>query len=295
MRILLTGAAGRLGSRVCRYLAAQGEEVVAADRRYLTGLPVKLHIVNLLDPQAVYPLIDGCQAVVHLANYPDLLPGLLPQSVYTENITTDANVFHAAMETGVRQIVCSSSIQAIGGDRSGPEELSKPSCLPYLPGDGAMPTVCGNLYALGKQAGENMLKFYAAKVPDRSYTAIRFPWLVNNVDRFRHPRLLVASVWKMDEMFTYLGHEDAAAFIHAVLKTNRSGYACCLAAAPNNRLGWSTAEVVRTFYPNVPLRRPLDELKSLVDLDGLRADYGWEPRQVFELPHMKVDGVPDPV
>jgi len=151
MRILLTGAAGWLGSVVCRQLVEQGEEIVAVDVLYRADLPVKLHVVNLLDRTAIYPLVEGCQAVVHLANHPNMIRGLMPQTVYAENVTTDANVFQAAMDVGVRHLVFSSSIQVIRGTRGGAEDRAKPSCLAYLPADGALPPTCGNLYALGSR------------------------------------------------------------------------------------------------------------------------------------------------
>lgn len=291
MRILLTGAAGRLGRVVCRQLASQGDEVVAVDGRYLAGLPVPLHVVSLLDRMAVYPLIEGCQAVVHLANHPDMQRNHAPQTIYSENVTTDANVFQAAMDVGVRQIVYSSSVQVFGGIRCGPEDLARPSCLAYLPADGALPTAHNNLYALGKQAGENMLQFHAALDPQRSYTAIRLPWLMRGVETVRYPGQTVAQLGRLDELFAYLGLEDAASFTRAVLAANRPGYACCLPASPSNLIGWPVTEIVRTVYPQVPLRRPLHEITSLVDLDTLRADYGWEASQILDLPRLPIRGL----
>jgi len=290
MRILVTGAAGKLGNVVCRHLAAQGEEVVAVDGRYVAGLPVKLHVANLLDRTAVYALLDGCQAVVHLANHPTVW-GRSPQSVYAENATTDANVFQAAMDLGVRQIVFSSSIQMVSGTRYA-VDLGKPSSIAYLPGDGNLPACCGNLYAQGKHAAESLLQYYAVQAPDRSYTAIRFPMLTNNSQQVRYSDVTPYR-GVLDEMFVYLATEDAAAFIYAVLKTNRPGYACCLPAAVNNSLGWPLDELIKTFYLQVPLRQPLGEIKSLVDLDVLRVNYGWEPRQKYELAFRKVEGVPE--
>ena len=72
MRVLVTGAAGRLGSHTCHHLVAQGHDVVAADSQYRRDLPVPLRMVDLLDRTAAYGLVEGCQAVVHLANHPDM-------------------------------------------------------------------------------------------------------------------------------------------------------------------------------------------------------------------------------
>jgi nucleoside-diphosphate-sugar epimerase len=294
MRILLTGAAGRLGSVVCRQLVEHGHDVVAADANYCSDLPVRLHVVSLLDRKAVYPLAEGCQAVVHLANHPDMNRGLAPQVVYAENVTTDANVFQAAMDVGVPQIVFSSSVQVTGGSRAGVADLVNPSSVAYLPGDGALPPACTNLYALGKLATENLLRHYAAADPKRSITAIRFPWLVGGIRQLWQPGQTLAHLFKLDELFAYLTRDDAAAFIRAVLAANRTGYACCFPASRMNRLGWSVPELIKTFYPHVPLRRPLAEMPSLVDSNGLRADYGWEASQVFDFPRLAVEGIPGP-
>lgn len=291
MRILVTGAVGRLGRVVCAHLAGRGHDVVAADALHGVDLPVPLHVVNLLDRVPVYALVEGCQAVVHLANHSDMRFGVAPQTIYTENVTMDANVFQAAVDAGVRQLVFSSSIQVISNDRVGREQLKTPSRLAYLPADGALPPVCRNLYALGKVAAENLLKFYADQDPSRSCTAMRLPWLASGVERLRSPGQTRVQIGKLDELFAYLTHADAATFIEAVLTANRPGYACVMPAAAKNRLGWPVADVVKAFYPTVPLRRPLAEMRELVDLDPLRAAYGWEPAHSYDLPRLPVEGV----
>lgn len=293
MRILVTGAAGRLGRFVCKHLTAHGDEVVAVDNRYAGDLGVAMHVMDVHDRMAIYPLVAGCQAVVHLANHPNMSARIAPQALYVDNATADVNVFQAALETGVRQVVYASSVQAISGFREGTRDIAKPSVLAYLPIDGEIPTVPGTLYALGKQAGEAMLRFYAACEPGRSFTAIRFPWLVSGQPWIQFVRQ--QGVGRLDEAFGYLDLEDAAAFIRAALVANRPGYTCCHPASPENQLGWRVADVVRAFYPQVPLRRPLEEMPSLIALETLRARYGWSPTRIYRTPQpMSIEGVPMP-
>ena len=292
MRVLVTGASGRLGRVVCRQLAAQGDEVVAADSRYAGDLGMAVHVMDVRDRMAIYPLLAGCQAVVHLANHPDMTARLAPQTIYADNTIADVNVFQAASDTGVRQVVYASSVQAISGFRQGRQDIAKPSVLAYLPVDGEMPTMPGSLYALGKHAGEGMLRFYAACEPGRSSTAIRFPWLVNGPGWFQGSRQTMPG--RLDEVFGYLDFEDAAAFIRAVLAANRPGYACCHPASPENRLGWRVADTVRVFYPQVALRRPLAEMPSLIDLEPLRARYGWSASRIHRPPPLSMEGVSMP-
>lgn len=82
MRVLLTGAAGCLGAETCHRLSAAGHDVVAADHVFRGDLPVKLRVADLLDRHAVYPLLEGCEAVVHLANHADPSRVSPPQQPY---------------------------------------------------------------------------------------------------------------------------------------------------------------------------------------------------------------------
>lgn len=280
MRVLLTGAAGRLGSRVCHHLVARGYDVVATDSLYRADLPVPLRLAELLDRHAVYPLLDQCEAVVHLANHPDMGRVSPPQRLYVENLTMNANVFHAAIERGIRQLVFASSIQAISGERdnwNGTGDRS--SGLPYLPLDEHVPARPGNLYAVTKVNTEELLRQYVLLDPTRSCTAIRFPHLSSGrrPSGSHHHRHSVDDVSRLDEVFAYLSLDDASELIHRVLQTNRVGYIHFLPAAQGNYLGWTPAEVIARFYPNVPLKQPAEQMRALVDLDALEHHYGWTP------------------
>ena len=292
MRILVTGATGRLGREVCRLLAERGEEAVATDSGRVADVPFKLHYADLLDRVAVYPLVDGCDAVVHLANHSAMFRNLPPARLYLENGTMNAHVFQAAQETGVPRVVFASTIQVTNGKRYGAESTAQPSSLRYLPLDGDHPAVPNNLYALSKQAGEEMLRFCACQQPSRSYTAIRYPALIRRF-QVASERPPVVMGW-VEEFFSYLDVHDAAALVHAVVKAARPGYACLFPTAADNCVGWSAEELARTFCPDVPVRKPLASRRTLDDLDVLAERYGWKPQHNYDLPRAAVEGVPGP-
>src|SRR5437588_8220555 len=54
MKVLVTGAAGRLGSALCAHLVEAGHEVKATDYKHREGLKVKLVHADLRDEIAVY-------------------------------------------------------------------------------------------------------------------------------------------------------------------------------------------------------------------------------------------------
>ncbi len=284
MRVLVTGGAGRLGSAVCRALAEAGLDARAVDRTYNRDLPVPLEVADLLEPVGLYRLLEGCEAVVHLANHPHAHVGLPAQQLYAENVTMDANVFQAACEVGVRRLVFSSSVQAFAGSRTHEDDgEDEPSCLPYLPLDGDLPPCPGNAYALSKEAGEAQMRYYARLHEELSCTAVRFPFIMT--DRYRryyrrHGRSFRGRVFgNLDEGFSYITDNDAASLVLAVLERQGPGYHQLFPAAPDTYLQMPIPEIVERFYPHVPLRVPAQEMDSLVDTAGIRDTLGWEPRE----------------
>ena len=154
MKVLVTGAAGNLGSVVCRVLVARGHEVRAADQRHRAGLPVRIDYADVRDELSVYRLVDGMDAVVHLANHPHPASGPTPAALLTENVAMNTNVFTAALELGVSRIVFSSTVQVMC-TFSWPREPRTTFPLPYLPLDGhCPPSTLTNPYALSKYFAE---------------------------------------------------------------------------------------------------------------------------------------------
>jgi len=287
MRVLVTGAAGKLGRVVTQALVEAGHDVVAADVRPAAGLPVPVKLVNLLDRLDAHRVVEGREAVVHLANHPDMLSGFAPAQIYSDNVAMNVNTLEAAVAAGCRRVVFASSVQALGGERTvGEAEAGQPSRLPYLPVDGAAPARPMNLYGLSKAATEQMLRYYVDNVEGFAAVAIRFPSLPSE----RHLGYYAATTprepsprSRVDEAFSYLTQPDAARLIAAVLDKMAPGYDPLMPAQRGNRLGMPPAELIERYYQGVELRRPADQIESLVDLDPLRERYGWAPTPVEEL------------
>jgi nucleoside-diphosphate-sugar epimerase len=262
-KVLVTGAAGKLGIHVCRALIAAGYSVRATDKSDRRLLPVNLELVDLLDRDSCYRLVAAADAVVHLANYSDMVIEE-PQKLFNENVAINMNVFQAAQDSGVKTIVFSSSIQVIGGG----------GYIPYLPLDGDAPANPDNAYALSKLVGEIMLQYFGrARI---NCIAIRFPWLIEPAKHKFH-KYKIANATRSDGVFSYLSFRDAANLIVAIVRTSLPGYRIYMPAHPNNRLGLAAVDVIKKYYPNVFLRRPLKEINALVDICRIKAETGWCP------------------
>jgi nucleoside-diphosphate-sugar epimerase len=280
MKVLVTGAAGKLGSEVCAHLLEHGYQVVASDRRHRPGLPLPLQLVDLRDDIDVYNLLEGCEAVVHLGNHPNLYAAASPQRLLSENTAMNANVFRAAMDHGILRIVFASSVQAMIKIDNG-LRVEEPFPIPYLPLDGAAPANPGmNFYGLSKEFAERLLQQSSKAEPRLRATSLRFPGLVNQawLDRAAAGgRPAPRASFNFGELLAYLTFSDAAGLVRAVLEQQKPGYHQYYPAQCLQVRGLSVAALVAQHYPHVPLHQPLERLESLVDISALADDLGWAP------------------
>jgi len=283
MRVVVTGAAGNLGSRLCHVLAEAGHEVVATDRRQPAAeLPIPLVEADLLDFAAVRPLMDGAEAVVHAGNYPTYRdpPGHV---IFRDNVSINHDVFESARQAGARTIIFASSVQAIARYRPRHEQAG-PCRLAYLPVDGDIPACPSNAYALSKQVGELMLAYYVRQY-GMAGVAIRFPLLLGTKDvQSMRLRLGDPHPSHLEEGCGWLAFQDAALLVEAVLRAKLPDFRIYHPASPEPLSILTVPEILAKCYAHVPLKRPAAEIGSLVDISRITAETGWTPRVPLILP-----------
>lgn len=145
-RVLVTGAAGFIGSHLCEALVARGDEVVGVDcfdpfyprpvkERNLQGLRShpRFRLVEadiLRDP---LPL-DGITLVAHLAARAGVRPSWEDPAGYTEaNVTGTARLLDMARQAGVDRFVLASSSSVYGDRTPAPYAEDAPAHQPASP------------------------------------------------------------------------------------------------------------------------------------------------------------------
>jgi dihydroflavonol-4-reductase len=120
---LVTGGTGFIGANVARELLAAGVTVrvlarPGGERRALAGMKVEIVEGDLLDPASVRRAVSGVQAVYHVAaDYRLWTPD--PAALYRTNVEGTRAVLEAAGEAGVRRVVHTSSVGALGIPKDG--------------------------------------------------------------------------------------------------------------------------------------------------------------------------------
>jgi uronate dehydrogenase len=148
-RLLLTGAAGRLGPHLRRRLIEAGHDVLATDLlQPADGASVV--IADLADLAAMERLLaSGIDAVVHLGGIASEVPW---QRILDANIVGTYNVFEAARRNGVGRVIFASTYHVLGMEP-----------VAAAPLDLTAPPRPDSLYAVSKLFGENLARLYADK------------------------------------------------------------------------------------------------------------------------------------
>lgn len=146
-RLLITGAAGRLGRVLRESLKSQADVLRLTDIASLGELASheEASQCDLGDINAVLPLLDGVDAVVHAGGVPleDTFDKIL-----NSNIVGTYNIYEAARRKGVKRVVYTSSNHAIGFyDRTDTLDAS----VPHRP---------DSLYGLSKCFAEDLGRYY---------------------------------------------------------------------------------------------------------------------------------------
>ena len=113
-KLVLTGAAGRLGSYLREPLAAMCEELVSSDIAEDIGKLYdgeRYQKADLAEYDQVAALMEGADMVVHFGAIVDEKPFM---ELLGPNFVGSYNVWEAAYQAGARRVVYASSIHAVG-------------------------------------------------------------------------------------------------------------------------------------------------------------------------------------
>ena len=112
-RVLITGAAGGIGTHLRKLMKPLYDELILSDLDEPKNLAAdeKFIAANLNDLGAVETLCDGVDGIVHLGGISGEAPW---ESILNSNIIGCYNLFEAARRKGVQRIVFASSNHAVG-------------------------------------------------------------------------------------------------------------------------------------------------------------------------------------
>ncbi|MFF4541629.1 NAD-dependent epimerase/dehydratase family protein [Streptomyces aureus] len=220
--VLLTGAAGGLGTLMRGLLPAYGYELRVLDVRPVEGEPDAI-TADLADRAALREAVRGVDAIVHLA-------GISLESSFDKilkaNVEGTYHLYEAAREEGVGRVVFASSNHAVGftprpqGDD------------PLIPVD--TPRRPDTFYGLSKSFGEDLAQLYWDRHGLETVS-------VRIGSCFPEPTSVrMLSVW--------MSPEDGARLFHAALTAEGVGHTVVYGSSANTRLWWDLSSARALGY-----------------------------------------------
>jgi len=289
-RIMFTGGSGKAGRHVVQYLLEQGHEVLNLDTKVLDNPKVRTLVTDITDSGQVFNALSsymGLQefapslrpqpvdAVVHFAAIPRIM--MVPDNeVFRINTMGTYNVVEAASRLGIRKIIIASSETTYGLVFA--NEQRSPTHFPLEEDFDVDPM---DSYALSKICNEKTARAFALREGIDIY-ALRIGNVIVPEDYTENfPKWFADPGFRKRIAWSYIDARDLGQITARAVEKDGLGFQVFNAANDEVSSNLPTAELLRRFYPDVPVTRPLGEFEGLLsnrkvkDVLGFREQHSW--------------------
>ena len=284
MKVLVTGAAGRLGSFVVQELMQQGHEPILFSRSEPDHHHGALQWIqgDISVYEDCLKAVQGVDAVQHLAARPNPTdhPHIRARShafdaTFKSNMLGTYYLMQAVVQAEVETVVMAGSNCALG---HGFRISDTPFPIQYLPIDEKHETFVEDTYSYSKLAGELMLASYTRAYGIRTY-ATRICGICPPERRAEMARSAKpAHAWS-GSLWCWVASEDVAT-AHCMIMNARNlpPHDVYFLNADDTTALESSMELVESYRPDlVPVTHGLNSNHSLISNEKLKRAVGWYP------------------
>ncbi|TDC46092.1 NAD(P)-dependent oxidoreductase [Jiangella ureilytica] len=274
--IIVTGGSGQAGRACVADLTAHGYDVVSVDLAPPADASVRHSRVDLTDYgqtvaafAGVDDRIDDVTGIVHLAAI--RAPGLAPNPVtFSVNTLSTYNVFEAARQLGVKNVVWASSETVLG--------LPFDTPPPYVPVDEEYPGRPETAYSLSKLVGETMAEQFCRWDPEQKIIGLRLSNVMDPEDYARFPSFQDDALRRKWNLWGYIDARDAAQAVRLALEAPLTGADVFVIANADTVMERPNSELLDEVFPGVERRREFGDHETLLSIEKARRVLGYEPR-----------------
>lgn len=220
-KILLTGAAGALGTVLRQSLAAQTEVLRLSDIASMGEAAAHEEVIpcDLADKASTIALCEGVEAIVHFGG---VSTEHSFETVLGANISGIFHIYEGARIHGVKRVVFASSNHAIGFHKQG--DVIDADCL----------TRPDSYYGLSKAYGENMAQFYFNRYGIETVSLRIGSSFPEPVDA----RMLI----------TWLSYRDLSELVRCSLVASNVGHTIVYGASNNRDKWWDNSKAAHLGF-----------------------------------------------
>jgi nucleoside-diphosphate-sugar epimerase len=263
MKILVTGATGKVGSRLAKRLAERGDRVRALVREParaagLGGAGIELATGDLLEVDSLADAVRGVDAVVHCAAF---FRGAMPEQAHAVNDVGTRHLASAARAASVRRFVFTST-GLVYGPKAGRMVDEDEPCAPV------------DAYPVSKLAAERFL----LAVEGLDVRVLRLPFVYGDGDPHIEEAIPMMRGFPKTQRLSIGHHADVAQAVARVLDAASPAHRIYNVVdddAPDLATLFASAGAPPPDGSNAERARAFDVL-----LDGrrIREDLGFEPK-----------------
>jgi nucleoside-diphosphate-sugar epimerase len=283
-RVIVTGGSGLAGKWVVEDLVAHGYEVLNVDRVPMAKGTARTLITDITDAGQVFNALASTttpkefdddiepkpiDAIVHFAAIPRILV-TTDSEVFRINVMGTYNILDAASKYGIRKVIVASSETTYGVVFA--HRHRNPV---YFPLDEEYPVDPMDSYATSKVINEVTAKAFHARTGADIY-CFRIGNVLDPADYQRFPSWLADPALRKRIAWSYIDGRDLATATRLAIEKDGLGFQVMNVAADDVSSDLPTAELLKRFYPNVPVRKPLGEFETLLSNEKLKRSLGWQ-------------------
>lgn len=280
--IVVTGGSGKVGRACVRDLMEHGYQVTSVDMVPPPGqsnppkpTDVTFSRADITDFGQVMAALSGIDertggvtGVVHLGAI--AAPGQAPNQVIFEvNTVSTYNVFEAARQLGIRNVVWASSETVYG--------IPYPKGPQYVPVDEEIERP-ETAYSLSKLMGEKMAEQFCRWDPKTKIVGLRFSNVMEPQDYANFPGYQKDGALRRFNLWTYIDARDAAQAIRLSLEAKLAGAHVFGIANADSVMNRANDELLDEVFPKTRRKRAISANESLISIDKARSVLGYEPQ-----------------
>lgn len=287
-RVIITGGSGKAGRYVVEEFVAHGYEVLNLDLKPSPALTVRTLLTDLTDAGQVFNALASyvgpdtdvslrpqpIAAIVHLAAIPAVF--IVPDNeVFRINTLSTYHVLDAASKLGIRKAIIASSETTYGLCFAYEERDPL-----YFPLDEDYPVDPMDSYALSKVVNERTgrafhlrdgMDVYAFRIGN----VIEPHEYADLIAGFANPQARKRIAW------SYIDARDLAQACRRGVETDGLGYRVFNIANDEVSADLPTHELLRRYYPGVPVREELGERETLLRNRRAKEELGFRPAHTW--------------
>jgi len=280
--IIVTGGSGKVGRACVRDLMEHGYDITSIDmvpppgqtnpptpgnvrysRADVTDFGQAMAALSMIDER-----VEKVTGVVHLAAIP--APGQAPNHVtFTVNTVSTYNIFEAARQLGIKNVVWASSETVYG--------IPYPKGPAYVPVDEDIQHP-ETAYSLSKLVGEEMAKQYCRWDPELKIIGLRFSNVMEPQDYERFPSFDADPRSRHWNLWTYIDARDAAQAIRLALESDIKGAEVFGIANADSVMSRANEDLLKEVYPKAKRKTAFSKNDSLISIEKARRVLGYEPQ-----------------